>query len=103
MASPSIKDVNHQYGAYDKYMRTNVALVKEDNYMVNKDGKYGALENIDGTKSVQPSTSYKTVALDDDKRTEEVLKDLGLHLDGSNGNNIILKAYKEWIELSVRG
>ena len=42
------------------------------------------------------SSKVSTVGLDDDRRTKEVLRDLGLKRNGPEDQNIIARAYENW-------
>ena len=95
-----INDHNHNHLSKvvaDKMLSVN-ALEKEANDEHIMDEKtIGENKLHIGNNESKRSDRTRTIGLDDDRRTEEVLMDLGLSQNGQMGQTIVNRAYKVWM------
>ena len=90
------KPVNHDV---NQSLMTETVPILELSKVINyKNKTCRNMKNV-STEKVERSTNYKgsqTIGLEDDRRTEEVLRDLGLSQSSPNDNTLLAKAYREW-------
>ena len=97
LVSPKINERNTLVEEGETIIGTIGTLENETNkeqMMEFNDGN----DNQNKERQEEPSkpSNVKTIGLEDDRRTEEVLRDLGLSHNGPNINSLMYKAYPEW-------